>query len=66
MLSAVGDVSNLVDAVVKVVDKVQNAGVGLLDPKKETPALVEGVLGLRWILEVVEWAKVEGKSAVGE
>ncbi|KAJ3049894.1 translational activator of GCN4 [Rhizophlyctis rosea] len=66
VLSAVGDVSKLVDAMVKVVDKVQSAGVGLLDPKKETPALVEGVLGLRWILEVVEWAKAEGKSAVAE
>ncbi|KAJ3031271.1 translational activator of GCN4 [Rhizophlyctis rosea] len=65
-LGVLGDVSKLVDAAVKVVDKVQGAGVALLDPKKETPALVEGVLGMNWVLQVAEWAKESGNEVVDQ
>ncbi|KAJ3294416.1 translational activator of GCN4 [Borealophlyctis nickersoniae] len=63
-LKNAGDVSKLVDAVIKVVEKVQGAGVGLLDSKKETPALVEGYLGIRWLQEVVEWDAREGNGSL--
>lgn len=47
-----GGLEKLVDRVEKVVENVQKAGIALLDPKKETPALVEAYLGVRWLQEV--------------
>ncbi|KAJ3405592.1 translational activator of GCN4, partial [Chytridiales sp. JEL 0842] len=52
----------LVDAAVKIVDKIQAAGVALLDPKKETPFLAEGYLAVRWLLCVIEWESKSGKN----
>ncbi|TPX65734.1 hypothetical protein SpCBS45565_g04973 [Spizellomyces sp. 'palustris'] len=57
--------SKLVDAIIKIVGKVQAAGVALLDPKKETPALVEGYYGVGWLQEVVQWERAQKKVVVG-
>ena len=46
---------SLVEACIKVVDRIQIAGISMLDPKKETPLLVEGYLAVRWLINVLEW-----------
>ncbi|KAI8816085.1 armadillo-type protein [Fimicolochytrium jonesii] len=48
---------DLVDPVVKLVEKVQSSGIALLDLKKDTPALVEGYLAIRWLQETSLAAK---------
>ncbi|KAJ3090385.1 translational activator of GCN4 [Quaeritorhiza haematococci] len=56
-LTILGEASALkiAESVVKVVDKVQASGVAMLDPKKESPALAEGYLGVWWLLEASAW-----------
>ncbi|KAJ3208838.1 translational activator of GCN4 [Dinochytrium kinnereticum] len=63
-LDCLGDkgVTTLLEACVKVTEKVQAAGVALLDTKKETPALVEGYLAVRWMLGVLDWERAKGGS----
>lgn len=65
-LNKIGDITKLVEIVVKIVERVQNAGVALLDPKKETPAIVEGYLGVRWIQEVLIWERESGNKPQGK
>jgi hypothetical protein len=45
----------LVETCIKVIDKVSAAGIALLDPKKESPFLVEGYLAVSWLLQVVDF-----------
>ncbi|KAI8916484.1 armadillo-type protein [Powellomyces hirtus] len=45
-------INDIDDAVRKVVDRVSAAGVAILDPKKETPALAEAFTAMRWIQEI--------------
>ncbi|KAJ3280554.1 translational activator of GCN4, partial [Blyttiomyces sp. JEL0837] len=55
----------LVEAVLKIIDKIQTAGIAMLDPKKESPLLSEGYVGVDWIFGVMESAAANQVKAVG-
>lgn len=61
-LLGVNGVEQLVVLALDVLEKVQAAGISVIDPKKETPLLVEGYYGLHWLLLVLEWAKSLGPA----
>ncbi|KAI9103109.1 armadillo-type protein [Phlyctochytrium arcticum] len=54
----------LVDVIVKAIKNVQAAGVALVDPKKETPALVEAYLGMEWIQQALLWEQQNNSQLV--
>ncbi|KAJ3106530.1 translational activator of GCN4 [Phlyctochytrium planicorne] len=55
---------SLVEGSVKVVDRVQTAGIALLDTKKDTAALVEGYLAVRWVIGALKWEKEKGGNSI--
>ncbi|KAI9338101.1 armadillo-type protein [Zopfochytrium polystomum] len=53
----------IAEACIKVLDKVQAAGIAMLDPKKEGPSPAEGYLTVSWLLDVLSWESGQATTA---
>ncbi|KAJ3223816.1 translational activator of GCN4 [Clydaea vesicula] len=63
----VSNVLQLAELATKIIDKVQAAGISLVDPKKDTPYLAEAYYCLSWLLRAADWeTKFLKKDQIGE